>query len=63
MQKDLDYCLTPQTQINSKWIKDLDAALKTIRYIEERKNTYHMFEELNSNSKQTNGKINKWCCN
>ena len=63
----LEHSLTPYTKINSKWIKDLNVRLDTIKLLEE--NTGRTLFDINHNKiffdspprvMKTKTKINKW---
>ena len=63
----LDHFLTPHTNINSKWIKDLNVRPETIKFLEE--NIGKTLSDVNHNSilydspprvMELKAKINKW---
>lgn len=57
----LDYCFTPDTKINSKWIRDLNVKSEAIKYIKGNIGNKLLntgLSEFDSKHKET--KINKW---
>ena len=64
----LEYFLTPYAKVNSRWIKDLNVKLDTIKLLEE--NIEHRiffdislrntFLDLSPRVMETKAKINKW---
>ena len=64
----LEHSLTPHTRINSKWIKDLNVRLDTIKLLKENIGrtlsdincSNILFLDLSSKAKETKAKINKW---
>ena len=63
---ELEYFITSYTKINSKWIKDLNVRLETIKLLQENigRTLWHKlqqyFLDLSSKSKEIKAKINKW---
>ena len=61
----LEHFLTPNTKINSKWIKDLNVRLETIKLTQEKlgrmlcdiKLKRYLFLDLSSKTKETKAKI------
>ena len=66
----LDYCLTPYTKVNSKWIKDLyvshETIHKTLRKKHRQKSLGHnmskFFMNISAQARETKAKMNKWDC-
>ena len=63
----LDHSLTPYRKISSKWIKDLNVRLDTIKLLEENIdrtlsdiNHSNTFFDLSSRVMEIKTKINKW---
>ena len=63
----LEHFLMPYTDINSKWIKDLNVRSEAIKFPEENTvitlfdiNHSNIFLNLSPNAKETKLKINKW---
>ena len=61
----LDYCLTPYTKVNSKWIKDLNVSHETIKLLEENTgknilniNMSNFFLNTSSQARETKAKMN-----
>ena len=61
-----DHLLTPYTRINSKWTKDLNVRLKTIKLLEENVGSKildislgNTFSDISPWARRTKGKINK----
>ena len=63
----LDHYLTPDTKINSKWIKDLNLRPETIKFLEESISNMlfdislsNIFLYMSPQARETKAKINKW---
>ena len=59
--------LMPHTRINSKWVKDLDVRLKTIKILEENTGSKildiacsNILSDISPQARETKEKINKW---
>ena len=62
----LDYLLTPNTRINSKWIRDLNVRPETIKILEENTGSKildiahsNVFSDMSPQARETKEK-NKW---
>ena len=63
----LDHLLTPHTKINSKWIKDLNVRLKTVKILEGNLGSKildishsSIFSHISPHTRETKEKVNKW---
>ena len=63
----LDYCLTPYTKVNSKWVKDLNVSHETIKLLEKKIgknlldiNMSNLFKNTSPWVRATKAKVNKW---
>ena len=63
----LDYCLTPYTKVNSKWIKDQNVSHEIIKLLEDNIgktllniNMSNFFMNISSWARETKAKMNKW---
>ena len=63
----LDYCLTPYTKVNSKWIKDLNVSHKTIKLLEDNIGKHllnisisNFFLNASPWARETKAKLNTW---
>ena len=52
----LDYCLTPYTKVNLKWIKDLNGSHETIKLLD----ISNFFINISPQARETKAKMNKW---
>ena len=63
----LDHLLPPHTRINSKWFKDLNVRLKTIKFIKENIGSKfsdiarsNIFSDISPQAREIQEQINKW---
>ena len=63
----LNYCLIPYTEVNSKWIKDLNVSHETIKLLEENIgknllniNLSNFYVNISPWARETKAKMNKW---
>ena len=63
----LHHQLTPNTRINSKWIKDLNISYDTIKVVEENIGSKisdmpcsNIFADISTGAREIRVKINKW---
>ena len=63
----LDYCLTPYTKVNLKWIKDLNVSHETIKFLDKNIgknlmniNMSNFFLNGSPQTRETKAKMNTW---
>ena len=63
----LDHQLTPYTEINSRWIKDLNISCDTVKVLEENISgkisdipCSNIFTDISSRERDVKDRINKW---
>ena len=63
----LDYCLTPYTKVNSKWIKHLNVSHETIKHLEDNIGKHllnismsNFFLNVSPRERETKAKMNSW---
>ena len=62
----LDHSLTPDTKINSKWMKDLNVRQDTIKILENTGNTLfelghsNFLQDTSTKARETKAKMNYW---
>ena len=66
-ENELDYCLTPYTKVNSKWIKDLNVSHETIKLLEDNIgknllniNMSNFILNASPRARETKAKMNSW---
>ena len=63
----LDYCLTPYTKVNLKWIKDLNVSHETVKLLEDNIGKHFLNISMNifflkpsPRERETKAKMNSW---
>ena len=66
-RQQLDYCITPYTKVNLKWIKDMNTSYEIIKFLEDNIgknllniNMSNIFLNASPWARDTNAKMKKW---